>query len=426
MIDADEARKPEWAMRIFGFVCAMFLSLSAWADPPALITQLTSTDGTRYSAFGSSVSLSGNEAIVGAYGQKQNVGSAYIFSSGGNGWTQEIELLPDDLIDSVEFGNAVAISGDTAMVGAPATIDGGAVFVYARVNGQWIQTQRLLPNDPAGGTPRACFGCSIALSGNTALIGARSKTVGSVMQQGAVYVFTFDGREWRQSQELTASDGAPGDWFGTVALSGNTALIGAPNKNGADKVALGAVYVFSFVNATWVQQQMLQASDGQSDDFFGAALAVSGSSGAIGSTLHRVGANAQQGQVYLFSSQNGVWTEQQILRAGDGIKNDQFGSSIAMTADTLLVAAIGKVTSQYNLTGVVYAFARTSGAWTQSQEITTYDSRKGSDFGSSLAIHGTTAIIGADGANVGQISPQGATYVFDRVGDGVFFDGFDF
>ena len=385
-------------------------------------SQLTAADGVANDRFGYSVALSGDTLVVGALAANDYAGVAYIYSAGADGWAQQAEVEATDAFFSSNFGYAVALSGSTALISAPVEGEGGAVFVFSLVEGQWVQQQKLVPNDAAG---TSCFGCSVALSGNTALIGAQSKQIGSNIGQGAAYIFNFDGTQWVQMQELIPDDGMSGDMFGTVALSGNTALIGASGKGSGKNVAQGSAYVYSLVDGVWTQQQELRASDGRADDYFGSSVALWGGTAMVGSSLKKVGANAAQGAVYIFGLSGGTWTQQHKITAQDGAANDQFGVSISLAEDSVLIGAQNKVTNGSNLQGAAYVFNSVGNQWVEAQELFGNDSSGGTYFGFSLALQGSTALVGGVCANVGRNRCQGAAFTFDRIGDRIFHDGFD-
>ena len=213
-------------------------------------------------------------------------------------WVQQQELT--DGADGDNFGISVALSGTTALVGAPNKFIGsnnyqGAAYVFNPVAIPPLEGTELTAGDGARGDQ---FGWSVALSGNTALVGANGKTIGSNEHQGAAYVFTYNGSIWVQQQELTASNGAAGDNFGfSVALSGTTALIGA---NGTiDR--LGAAYVFTFNGSAWGQQQELTASDGAAGDEFGWSVALSGTTELVGAPNKTIDSQSGQGAAYVFT-----------------------------------------------------------------------------------------------------------------------------
>jgi nucleoside-specific outer membrane channel protein Tsx len=235
------------------------------------------------------------------------------------------------------------------------------------------------------------FGTIVALSGTTALVGAEGRNAG--------YVFTESGGTWTQRAKLTASDGTSDDGFGaSVALSGTTALIGADGVNSAT----GAAYVFTESGGTWTQRAKLTASDGAPDDAFGHSVALSGTTALITAPAK----NSYAGTVYLFTESGGAWTQQAKLIPPDGIGG--FGVSVAISGNTAFVGAHGERLKA----GAVYVFTESGGTWTQRAKLTPSDGATDDDFGDSVALSGTTALISAPGKNSG----IGAAYVFTGSG----------
>jgi YHS domain-containing protein len=401
-------------------------------DPWIQQQELTASDGTRGDVFGYSVAVTGKTAIIGAAGKTIGKGSgqgaAYVFTCSGTPcrWTQQQVLTASDGASDDEFGNSVAVSGNTAIIaawgknslylpGAPTTAVAprGAAYVFTCSGApcRWTQQQELTPSDGASGDE---FGNTVAMSGNTAIIGAPYKN----SYQGAVYLFTCTGTpcSWTQQQELTAAHGARGDVFGySVAVSGITAIIGAIGSNASRG---GAAYVFtcSGTPCTWTQQQELTASDGASGDEFGTRVAVSGATAIIGAPGKTIGNHTLQGAAYVFTCSGTPcrWTQQQELTASDGASRDQFGNRVAVSGNTVIV---GNNSSQ----GAAYVFTcsgtpctwKARGSWPfgtrkQQQELTAADGAHGDEFGYSVAVSGNTAVIGAAYKN----SYQGAAYVF--------------
>jgi len=197
--------------------------------------------------------------------------------------------------------------------------------------------QKVTASDGAAGD---LFGISMALSGDTALVGAWAHDVGANANQGSAYVFVRSGSTWSLQQKLTASDGATGDEFGfSVALSGDTALIGAPTVDIGANLNQGSVYVFVRSGSTWSQQSKLTASDGAAGDWFGYQVALSSDTALVGATNDTIGANAYQGSAYVFTRSGTTWSQQAKLTASDGAADDQFGNSVALSGDTALVGA---------------------------------------------------------------------------------------
>ena len=376
-------------------------------DPFVQQQELTASDGATGDYFGYSVALSGNgnTALVGTdgktVGSHSYQGVAYVFTRSGGSWSQQQELTASDGAANDWFGTSVALSsdGNTALVGAWGK---GAAYVFTRVSGSWSQQQEL--TTASNGTGGGKFGVSVALSGdgNTALVGAIYKAVGSNSGQGAAYVFTNSGGSWSQQQELTASNGAAQDQFGnSVALSGdgNTALVGTDVKKVGSNSQQGAAYVFTRSGGTWSQQQELTASDGAAWDEFGVSVALSGNGNTalVGAFDKTVGSNSVQGAAYVFASSGGSWSQQQELAASDGATWDQFGDSVALSGDgnTALVGA-GNAT---------YVFTNSGGSWSQQQELAVAGVV-------ALSSDGNTALVGAYLNTVGSNYYQGAAYVF--------------
>jgi hypothetical protein len=269
----------------------------------------------------------------------------------------------------------------------------------------WLE-QKVTASD---GTANSYFGSAAALNGSTALIGAD----GDNSFQGAAYLFTKSNGSWSQGQKLTASDGLAGDEFGyRVVLANDTLLVGAFTATVGGNASQGAAYLFTESNGTWSESQKLTASDGGLFDNFGASVALDGSTLVVGANGATVGGNAAQGAVYVFTESNGTWTQTQKLTASDGAAYDNFGLSVALKGSTILVgspqAAIGGNAGQ----GALYVFTESNGTWSQVQKLTASDGAENASFGESVALDGSTALIGANNATVNGNSFQGAAYIF--------------
>ena len=288
--------------------------------------ELTASDGNDDDDLAYSVAVSGSTIVAGApyhVGLHSNQGAVYVYTTSG-GWsnaTQTAELTAADGAAYDQLGYSVAVSGSTIVAGAPGHSDGrGAVYVYTLPNsGVWAsttQTAELTASDAVGGdsigTGGDELGSSVAVSGSTIVAGAPNHKVGSNSQQGAVYVYTTSGG-WgnvTQTAELTASDGAADDQLGySVAVSGSTIAAGAPGHRVGSNAYQGAVYVYTTTGG-WgnvTQTAELTASDGAADDELGYAAAVSGSTIVAGAPFHKVGSNADQGAAYEWTMPGGGW-----------------------------------------------------------------------------------------------------------------------
>jgi len=301
--------------------------------------KLLALDGGESDYFGCSVGISGDIALIGASGDDDNggnSGSVYIFRFNGSNWVQEAKLLASDGAVMDRFGASVSISGDTVVIGAPgdSSSHSGSAYIF-RFNGtNWIQEQKLTASDAAAGD---CFGLSVGISGGTAVIGAYADDDNG-SASGSVYIFRFTGSTWVQEAKLLASDGEANDRFGgSVDIWGDTATIGAyaDDDNGS---ASGSVYIFRFNGSTWVQEAKLLASDGAAGDVFGRSVGVSGDTAVIGAYGDDDNGGLS-GSAYIFRFDGASWGEEAKLLASDGATEDYFGASVGVSGDTAVIGA---------------------------------------------------------------------------------------
>jgi streptogramin lyase len=373
----------------------------AWTEEQRLSGSDTSQNPYAFQGFGSSLSLSGDTALIGT--SNGYSGFAYVFVRNGSGaWVQQKQLFPPDYPALYQtFGSAVSVSGNTAVIGAP--LGNGAYVFVGSPAGTWDRQQTL--SCCSIQTQDDDFGESVAVSGGTLAVGAPATSTAATNYAGATYVFVRDSSgNWSHQQMLTATDGASYDSFGwSIALSGNTLAIGASGHNNGQ----GAVYVFvENASGSWNLQQEIIASDGAASDAFGGSVSLSGDTALIGAS----GKNSSQGAAYVFHRSGVAWSQQQELAASDGLTGNQFGTSIAVNGSTAIIGAIHQGTHP---TGAAYVFASNmSGNWVQQQELTATDDEGSLDsFGSAVALSGNTAMVGATNSGNG-----GAVYVFANSG----------
>jgi len=321
--------------------------------------KLTASDAAAGDQFGFSVSASGDTIMVGAHWDDcpggVNCGSAYMFRYDptqlmcGEWWCEEQKLTASDGADHDEFGHfSVSVSGDTAVAGAwqndcPAGNDCGSAYVF-RFNGtSWVEEQKLTASDAAAGDR---FGRAAAVSGDTALVSAFLDECASGGDCGSAYVFRYDptqqmcGGWWCEEQKLTASDGAMNDRFGeSVSLSGDTALVGADLDDCAAGIDCGSAYVFRFDGGSWVEEQKLTASDAGANNQFGWTVSVRGDMAVVGSPDDNCAAGASCGSVYVYRFNGTNWVEEQKLTPTDAGVGDDFGFSVSVSGDSVVVGA---------------------------------------------------------------------------------------
>ncbi len=276
------------------------------------------------------------------------------------------KLLAGDGANGDSFGFSVSVDGDTAVVGARlddvgASTDQGSAYVYVRSGGVWTQQQQLTASD---GAALDYFGSSASVSGDTVVVGAWQNDIGANADQGSAYVFVRVGGVWTQQQQLTASDGVYNDQFGSsVSVSGDTSVVGAWKDDVGGYADLGSAYVFVRSGGVWTQQQQLTASDGAIGDYFGHSVAVDGDTVVVGADLDNVGASTDQGSAYVYVRSGGVWTQQKKLTAPDGAYDDRFGTSVAVSGDTAVVGAVRDDVDVNYRQGSAYVCLHTVATW---------------------------------------------------------------
>ncbi len=312
------------------------------------------------------------------------------------GWYETGKLVSSDIAAGDEFGSAVAVSGNTAIIGAKYDDDAanrsGSVYLFDTTTGAQLRKLNALD-----GAADDFFGCSVGISGNTAIVGARNHDAGG-FYRGAAYL--FDVTTGNQLAKLTASDAEHDDRFGSsVAISGSMAIVGAPG----DELATGAAYLFNTV--TGQQTAKLTASDGAERDFFGEAVGISGNVAIVGAAYDDDLGN-RSGSAYLFD----VTTGNQItkLTASDGAEGDLFGRSVAISGDAAIVGA-----SLDSFGGTEYgsAYLFDTSAGTEIMKLTASD-LAGGQFGWSVGISEDTAIVGAKYDSLNDPS-SGSAYLYD-------------
>jgi uncharacterized repeat protein (TIGR01451 family) len=378
------------------------------ADNWGQVKKLAPADAAANDLFGQDVAISGDTVVVGSANH-----SAYVFernSGGADNWGQQKKITGSDAEDSATFGIAVAISGDTIVVGASGKFVGtnsfaGAAYIYERNLGgadNWGEAAKIFASDAATDDD---FGNVLAISGDTIVVGADQYFTS---QTGQAYTFVRSGNNWVQRAKPTASDGVAFDFFGlSVSLSGDTLVVGAENAGNF----AGAAYVFGRNSGgadNWGQIKKLLASDAVSGDSFGRSVSISGDTLAIGANFK----NSGIGGAYVFGRNTGGadnWGQIKILTANDATNDDRFGISISIDSDTLIVGANGKS----NDTGAAYVFARNTGGadnWGQVKKLRASDPAVNDSFGESVFTDCDSVAVGAPG----KTSSTGAVYIYGR------------
>lgn len=372
--------------------------------------------------FGKSVAVWGDYAIIGSPYDDDlgtNAGAAYIFHWTGSDWVQQKKLTASDGEANDNFGSAVAIYGDYAIVGAFAEDDSGggagAAYIFYRNTGgtdNWGQQAKIIGSDTESGD---WFGISVALYGTYAVVGAEKDDDGGT-DAGAAYLFQRSGTSWNQKAKLVASDPADYDHFGiAVSMDGDYIVVGARDKLYDNSTTYaGAAYVFVPSGRDWVQDAKLTAPNPQTQAYFGGSVDVSGNTVVIGEADRDTSAtNAGAAYVFIYSREQ--WSHQATLAASGPQEGARFGKSVAISGDSIIVGSYLYDKRGLTDAGAAYLFVRNSGSWSQTEQIFASDAEAEDDFGYSVDINNPHYICGAFQADSPQWTNAGAAYIFSPV-----------
>jgi len=341
-------------------------------------------------------------------------------------WASLLKITASDTANTDNFGYAIALDGDYALIGAPGAdrtlTDGGAAYLFLKSQGgldAWGQVKILAAEDASSSD---FFGCAVSISGDYAVVGAGGEN-GSGTDQGAAYVFYRNqggADNWGQVKKLVGSDTADLDGFGyAVAIDGTTIVIGADGEDGSG-TDQGAAYIFTKDQGgadNWGQVAKLVSGDPDDVNQFGYALTLKGDYALIGSPRED-GAGGDRGAAYLFSRNLGgadAWGLVKKIVPGDPTDDAWFAAALAIDG-TLAVIGSGWDDGGGTNRGAAYVFSRDSGGtdnWGQVKKLTASDARDGDMFGYAVAIDGTTVVVGAGWANAGG-TERGQAYVFTK------------
>ncbi len=432
-------------------------------DPWVQEAELNSSDGVAGDEFGIGVAISGDTVVVGAWhaavGSNPNQGAVYVFQISGGTATQVAKLTASDGAAWNQFGPAVAIDGNTIVVGASdVNNQQGAAYVFVEPQGGWTnmnETAKLIASD---GVSFDLFGYSVGVSGNTVVVGAACNPYNSITSTagpGAAYVYVEPSGGWSgtasnpttETAKLTASDGAAGDDFGAAtAISGNAIVVGAFSA-AVSNPQQGAAYVYVEPTGGWAgtaanptnETAKLIASDGKDFDNLGYQVGIDGNTvvaGAPGATINST--NGGQGAAYVFVAPTNGWSgtalnptnETAKLIASDGVADDSLGHSVDISGETI---SVGATLAPFNATsstagpGAAYIYVEPSGGWsgtasnptTETEKLTASNGAAGDEFGVSVGISAESIVVGAFYATYDSSTDTpgpGAAYVFESQG----------
>jgi hypothetical protein len=392
----------------------------AGAHYPVVIDPLIATLRTTVRAavpiddgyFGDAVALVGNTAVIGGLGQggtntsPTRVGEANVYTrtSGTAPWTLQTSLAPASLPSQAQFGTSVALSpdGNTVAVGAPSESGGGVVYVFVRSGSTWVQQTRIqgVPTVSMG----ANFGSAVVLGNNLLVVGASQESTSTAQYAGGLYVFVRSGTTWSAPQVHLRGSTANSNIgiVGSIALYAGTLVYGDQMASAGGFAAAGKVYVYAETHPnSWVRQVILQAPVPKEGAFFGRSVALLGTTLAVGSTAYS-GTVSGGGSVDVFTGSGNQWRPEAFLIPSGAHANSRYGM-VALATDTLLVAANGGNTQP----APAYLFKRSGTTWTEESQIA--EPAPNAFFGCSEALTTTDAIIGA----CEDTNNRGAAYLYN-------------
>jgi len=392
--------------------------------------ELSKTLSVRYNNnmnrhYGTSVAIDGDYAVVGAFNGFNTPGSAYVLHFNGIDW-ETVARLTSENTSSDKFGSSVSISGDYIVVGAYSSFEQGkykgVAYVYEKPAAGWknmTETAKLTASD---GESYDYFGFSLSISGDNVALGSYGDDDDG-SETGSAYIFTKPLGGWKDMTEtakLTASDGMANDYFGkTICISGEHIIVGAygDDDNGEKS---GSAYIFTKPSGGWEDMKetaKLTASDGAIDNYFGRSISMSNDLvviGAYGDDDNGV----KSGSAYIFEKPAGGWannTEDAKLIASDGVSNDYFGFSVSASGDYVLVGAYGDDDNGSN-SGSAYIFEKPLSGWenmSETSRLLASDGNVSDEFAYTVCISGDQVLVAASNDDDDEYN-SGSVYTYEK------------
>lgn len=452
-------------------IFALLLSGFAFTQNFEEVVKAVASDRAEDDRLGYAVSIDGNFAAVGAYGDdfggsNPNMGSVYIYEmQGKNNWVQVQKLFASDQDDYDRFGWSVDMDGDFLVIGAYGEDDdvndanplskAGSAYIFQNISGTWTETQKIVASDREEDDE---FGWSVAVHDSTIVVGAHiedhdASGANFKYHSGSTYMFELDGTgTWNQTQKVVANDrwvdmnypnGYSGedlaDQFGhTVDIWGDYMIVGAlhhdyattsPTLTGA-LWSSGAAYIFERSGGIWTQVQKIQNSDRTAWDRFGSAVAIDTNVIIVGVWAEDEDENGNNslmnsGSAYMFErNTGGVWNETQKISPNDRNSGDHFGWSVDFKDTLMVIGCHSDNHDEFDANtlddaGSAYIFEKNGGSWVQLQKIDASDRAEGDDFGIDVALSGFTVLVGAQNNDFNEIGADslddaGAAYFFSN------------
>ncbi|MFK8013030.1 MAG: hypothetical protein AB8B80_13405 [Marinicellaceae bacterium] len=385
----------------------------------SLTQKLTASSINDNDYFGYSVSLNGDQALIGAYGSdlsNEDAGAAYVFDYNGNTWQQSTLLLPEGNNPS-SFGASVELNNNQAIIGAHShdfdNIDSGATFVFEFSDNQWLQSQVILPHDRES---QDYFGQAVSVYNSHLFINAMYDDDNGI-NSGSVYNYIVENGFWVQDRKIVSNEiiGSPNSSFGiSVSYDGNRLVVGSHTDDGKDQNS-GAAYIYDLIDNSWVLTQKIKPNIEIADEYFGKSVSLSGDRVLVGAPAGIISDSEGIGSAYIFDLIQGEWTQAQKISAADGQPNNKFGYSVSLFEERALIGAYGPYGRLGSDNGSAYIFDLIENTWIESTKLTAKSNSYSDNFGISVSLNNNRALIGSPRDENDSFN-QGAVYVFDLIG----------
>ncbi|MCA9961979.1 MAG: DUF11 domain-containing protein, partial [Anaerolineales bacterium] len=374
--------------------------------------KVTAADPAAQDGFGQAVGLDGDRIVIGTPTKDSDVansGAAYGFHFDGANWQRDGRFTLINALSGDKFASTISIDGDVAFIGEPLDNhienNSGMAYVYTRSGDQWQPVSVLVGSNTYVNHE---FGYAVAVEGDTAVIAARRGNTGNgVTNNGAIYIFENGGTTWTQQFILTGADSAAHDRFGTaVALDNNTIIVGASEDDDAGS-ASGSAYIFYWNGAAWQQQAKLTAADANAGDQFGIAVDVEGDTAVVGAWRDSDGGSAR-GSAYVFQRSGSTWTQVAKLTAATPVNGANYGNSVSVSDGVIAVGAMNE-----NWRGAVYLYTFDGANWVAHSVLRRTGAGANERFGSGVALENLVLAVGnAHDSDLGATPGAGSVHIY--------------
>lgn len=409
-------------MRLTLFTLIMLLGCACFAQTYSFDTRLTAFDKSPADTYGTEVDLHETLMIVGApndgVSSSTSGGSAYIYEQSGGTWSFVTKIRSNDSSINENFGAAVAISNDFAVIGDPGEAGQGAAYIFEKSGSMWTQIAKLTATVPSSDD---LFGDDVEIDGNWIFIGAPKEEEdaaesNNVPWAGSVFVYQYDGTDWGFDHKMLPTDRleaeASNQQFGhALAADGGRLIVSAYQRFDSMTSNVGAVYFFEEMDGSWTENVMMRPSDGTTGDFFGWDVDLKGSTAVVGALNHDYdlagsGFKGESGAAYYMTYSGSTWLAGGKLVWSDRDNGDFFGSSVAVTPDEqTIIVGMYEDNTRLEFDGEVYnksecgaavVFTKAMGGTFEEQERITPSIKATQDrFGNSMAASNTSLVIAA-------------------------------